>query len=93
MPLGGGENMSKEITEQQLVRVLLAINRIIGLGSSHAERAGKYPLTPLGVWNKENQQKWEEQFHHLLAMATDGNFSEVFDALHEGLEHYRDDPK
>jgi hypothetical protein len=85
--------MPREITEEQLARVLLDINRIIGLGTSHAEQAEKYPLTPLGVWSKENQKMWEEDFHHLLAMASVGNFSEALDALHEELGRYRDDPK
>lgn len=85
--------MPREITEQQLVQVLLDINRIIGLGSSHAEQAQKYPLAPLGVWNKENQQKWEEEFPRLLGMATAGNFSGFLDAVHEELERLRDDPK
>ncbi len=85
--------MSKEITEEQVARVLLDINRLVDLGTIHAEQAQKYPLTPPGVWSRGNQKKWAEKFAGLLDMATAGNFSEALDVLHEGLKVYRDDSK
>ena len=69
------------------------INRLINLGTSHAERARTYPQAPIDPWNKENQKRWAGEFHRLLALASAGSFSETLDALHEGLGQYRDDRK
>jgi hypothetical protein len=92
-PLGGGRALTREITAEQFVRVLVDINRLISLGTSHVEQARTNPRDRNSPWSKENQQKWAEEFPRLHDMAAAGNFSKVFDALHEALEPYRNDSK